>query len=923
MRKKRVLFHSEATYLNTGYATYGREVIKRLIATGKYEVAEYSNYGSCDDHRRSSIPWKNYPVAPAKTDPEEVINNYRANVTHQFGSWRFERACLDFKPDIFCLPKGEPVLTDSGYVEIQDLEVGQNVLTHKNRFKPITKVMSRHHSGDIYEIYDNCLPYPLRVTGEHPVLIYRKKRQTNQKKSTTDIYKDEMPVFVEAKDIKVGDLLVLPSMKNGVNNDTICIQEFTGQYFNNYHKKFISEIKLDSKLALLCGYIAADGHVSDTGISVCFHNDEQNFIEDCSRLFSEIFGIESHVARFNNKNCSNVTLHSTILAGFFKQIINAGIYTVSIPKFVICGSDEVKEAFIRGFVRGDGCYGKNVVKLTTVNKKMALSYRYLLSSLGICSTITTFKYENGHSDRIDVCCHGRHADKLHQIVQKKESVDTPKNSTRSAMKSHILDNGYLVSRVSKINVTHYDGMVYNLSVKDDESYTSYYNTHNCTQMDPWMSSWPRLSPFRRYFSYAWASTVDAEPQHSEWINQFASCDYFYTLSDWATDVVKSQGGDKINLIDSVTGCAAEEFVPVPMKKLHKQAMGVNPDSFIVGTVMRNQRRKLFPDLFKAFAEFAKDKKDVYLYCHTSYPDNGWDLPDLAAKCGIATKVVFTYSCSNCGKNEIKKFSDALQRCNHCKEFSSKPSNVSNGASVKDLADIYNLFDCYIQCANSEGIGIPALEAASCGLPVIAVDYSAMSDIIRKIRGTPIPCTKVLEMETGCYRAIPDHDAMVAEFNRLFNMSEQARIAEGLSTRESYLRNYNWDVTTGRWMRSIDDCPYQEWDAPYSQITIPEMYPQGLSNKDFMDWCSDNIMPYENFKNTFDYACMLRDLNFRSCKPHPGGFFYSENSMDTRVDLQHFGHQNVIQLFKMKAEIFNFWENVRCGKIQLERENWLD
>ena len=46
MNKKKVLFVSEASYLNTGYATYSREVLKRLHATGKYELAEFSIYGT-------------------------------------------------------------------------------------------------------------------------------------------------------------------------------------------------------------------------------------------------------------------------------------------------------------------------------------------------------------------------------------------------------------------------------------------------------------------------------------------------------------------------------------------------------------------------------------------------------------------------------------------------------------------------------------------------------------------------------------------------------------------------------------------------------------------------------------------------------------------------------------------------------------
>ena len=51
MNKKKVLFVSEASYLNTGYATYSREVLKRLHATGKYVKSrnaynKETNYGA-------------------------------------------------------------------------------------------------------------------------------------------------------------------------------------------------------------------------------------------------------------------------------------------------------------------------------------------------------------------------------------------------------------------------------------------------------------------------------------------------------------------------------------------------------------------------------------------------------------------------------------------------------------------------------------------------------------------------------------------------------------------------------------------------------------------------------------------------------------------------------------------------------------
>ncbi len=43
-RKRRILFIGEASFLATGFSTYWQEVIKRLHATGEFEIAEMGSY---------------------------------------------------------------------------------------------------------------------------------------------------------------------------------------------------------------------------------------------------------------------------------------------------------------------------------------------------------------------------------------------------------------------------------------------------------------------------------------------------------------------------------------------------------------------------------------------------------------------------------------------------------------------------------------------------------------------------------------------------------------------------------------------------------------------------------------------------------------------------------------------------------------
>ena len=106
MRKKRILFCSEATFLNTGYATYAREILNYLHNTGKYELAELASYGERNDRRAVGIPWRYYGVMPnMESEPKAAqseIDSYGSIPTNQFGEFLFEHVCLDFFPDIVC-----------------------------------------------------------------------------------------------------------------------------------------------------------------------------------------------------------------------------------------------------------------------------------------------------------------------------------------------------------------------------------------------------------------------------------------------------------------------------------------------------------------------------------------------------------------------------------------------------------------------------------------------------------------------------------------------------------------------------------------------------------------------------------------------------------------------------------------------------
>ncbi len=105
--KKRILFVGEASCLNTGFSNIYREIIPRLVATNKYEIAEFGSYVTDDDPNVKAFVkdrWKFYGNNPKNPEEQEAFNqpdpSQPGQNTNQFGRWKFDSILADFRPDI-------------------------------------------------------------------------------------------------------------------------------------------------------------------------------------------------------------------------------------------------------------------------------------------------------------------------------------------------------------------------------------------------------------------------------------------------------------------------------------------------------------------------------------------------------------------------------------------------------------------------------------------------------------------------------------------------------------------------------------------------------------------------------------------------------------------------------------------------------
>ena len=393
-----------------------------------------------------------------------------------------------------------------------------------------------------------------------------------------------------------------------------------------------------------------------------------------------------------------------------------------------------------------------------------------------------------------------------------------------------------------------------------------------TYRDPWMDQWIAQSANRPYFHWVWMPTVDSSPQKREWVENFGECDALLAYSEFGAKTMLEESNNKLNVI----GCASpaidpEIYKPVPSKRSLRKSLGIDPDINIFGTVMRNQRRKLFIELMRSFRIFldkapAEIADKTFLYLHTSYPErSGWNLSQGIQEFGLQNKVLSTYICRACKKFSCLPFQDAITTCKHCSARAAVMPSVALGLEIPDLIKIYNILDLYVQYAICEGFGMPQVEAAACGVPVAAVNYSAMEDVVKFTKGYPIRFKLSRELETGADRALPDNEHLAEILEEHFSLSDEDRNRKMLETRRATMKRYSWDETAKVWEDYVDEYSptgnQGKWDAPYQHIDIPPNPPQGLDPETFVRWCYAALLKEPSNAYSYEATQLIQSLAF--------------------------------------------------------------
>lgn len=448
--------------------------------------------------------------------------------------------------------------------------------------------------------------------------------------------------------------------------------------------------------------------------------------------------------------------------------------------------------------------------------------------------------------------------------------------------------------------------------------------------DPWMDDFISNSPLRNYYHWAWMPTVDSAPQNDAWFELYQDCDGIFGYTDWGLEVLKKQSNNKLNLLEAIPPGTEDFFQPVKDKAKHRSNMGLDENLFIVGSVMRNQKRKLYPDLIESFANYLQKCKESgnldlykrsYLYLHTTYPDNGWDIPYLLKEHGVVGKTLVTYICNNCQLCYPSFFQDGLTGCVRCGKLSATMPSTSRAVPREFLAAVTNLFDVYVQYSIAEGFGLPVMEAAHCGIPLIVSNYSGLEDFVSKCQAIPISIQRFYkEAETEAYRAYPNNEELTEKLYQLAILPEPLRRKKGLTALKGAKEHFTWDKTYKKLEKHFDNIlqkpKRKEWNAK-PDIRIPkDDRPINIPHEDFLKYMFTNVLCEPEKIGSYMYLKLNRFLTYGARLETKGGLVFNDSSV-----LASQGKWNSYNQKKCSEELLrireekNIHEQIRCGMIK--------
>ena len=399
-----------------------------------------------------------------------------------------------------CVAPGTMVMVGPDLHEkpIEEISVGEFVLTHKGRFKRVSAVFKRPYHGYLTEMRTWMHTTPLRTTPEHPIHINAENTKQTEWVPAWTLRKGDgvtSPVYSGIEDRATINLETELSTFGYHNRKGFLLKTLKNGAFAKYKQNCPkTQIKINKAFMRFVGYFLSEGNAHLNGrqgrSSLSFGKNETKSIHEAVALFKTVFSIPATVCSPRGSNSVQVVANCKPLAIYLMNTFGGLSEQKTIPEWILKLPPVKQSSLLATAIIGDGWKFFARFGYGSASNALAESLRMIMLRCGLVPSIRLKKTDK--ASKID----NRKVQYKHpfwelavggrkQLLHMEQLTDLHHpyldciSKTATAL-PYTLTSNELHTRIRKWNTVAYAGDVHNLEVEDDNSYiANHIAVHNC------------------------------------------------------------------------------------------------------------------------------------------------------------------------------------------------------------------------------------------------------------------------------------------------------------------------------------------------------------------------------------------------------------------------------------------------------------
>ncbi len=392
-----------------------------------------------------------------------------------------------------CLPAGEEIFGNPAPIAIEKLSSRDRILTHGNVFENVVAPTSRWYDGPLVKVTP-WFQFPMRMTPEHNVLRVIRTRHSSHTRSTNrHWWTYSRPEWTAAKDLRVGNLVLFPRIKEEHELQYIDLPEqgpLSNQFGvvgKHWSRLKIDRLELTPKTLEVLGLYLAEGYTGGHGQVMFALNTEETELTSLVRAWLKGIGLRPRVTD-GERHRRVVRACSKQLAEVLRELCGQRAGEKRVPHQLMYLPNNQLAHVVRGMWRGDGDtakFGPRTARYLTASRCLAKQLFAVLVKLGYMPTIKMSKRAGKTSgkgltithkhDLYTVSVSGKQLTRfLVDVLRIKPSRFV---GNREFNRGY-LDSNYYYMPIRRVELEHYEGTVHNLEVKGHSSYVGSFVVHN-------------------------------------------------------------------------------------------------------------------------------------------------------------------------------------------------------------------------------------------------------------------------------------------------------------------------------------------------------------------------------------------------------------------------------------------------------------